>query len=177
MEKLVLGGGCFWCTEAVFQRVKGVTKVVSGYSGGKYPNPSYREICEGNSGHVEVIEISFDAQQISVAELLLIFFHTHDPTTLNRQGNDVGTQYRSVIFYANESQKLEAEELMIQLEKEQIFDAPIITELSPLTAFYPAEAYHQDYYNQNSYQPYCSVIIAPKIAKFLNHFSEKAATE
>ncbi len=177
MEKLVLGGGCFWCTEAVFQRVKGVEKVVSGYSGGEYPNPTYREICEGNSGHAEVIEISFDAQQISVAELLLIFFHTHDPTTLNRQGNDMGTQYRSVIFYANENQKLAAEELTIQLEKEQIFDAPILTELIPLTAFYPAEAYHQDYYNQNSYQPYCSVIITPKIAKFLKHFSEKAATE
>ena len=177
MKKLVLGGGCFWCTEAVFQRVKGVQKVVSGYSGGKYPNPTYREICEGNSGHAEVIEISFDAQQISVEELLIIFFHTHDPTTLNRQGNDVGTQYRSIIFYANEVQKLAAEKLMIQLEKEQIFDAPILTELSPLTVFYPAEAYHQDYFNQNSYQPYCSVIIAPKIAKFLKHFSEKVAKE
>lgn len=177
MEKLVLGGGCFWCTEAVFQRVKGVEKVVSGYSGGKYPNPTYREICEGNSGHAEVIEISFDAQQISVAELLLIFFHTHDPTTINRQGNDVGTQYRSVIFYANEAQKLTAEQVMLRLKEEQVYDAPIVTELSPIQSFYPAEAYHQDYYNQNSYQPYCSVIIAPKIAKFLNHFSEKVAKE
>ena len=177
MQTLVLGGGCFWCTEAVFQRVKGVSKVVSGYSGGKYPNPTYREICEGTSGHAEVIEISFDESQISVEELLLIFFHTHDPTTLNRQGNDVGSQYRSVIFYGNENQKLVAEELTIQLGKEQIFDAPILTELSPLTDFYPAETYHQNYFNQNSYQPYCSLIIAPKIAKFLKHFSEKAATE
>ncbi len=174
MEKLVLGGGCFWCTEAVFQRIKGVQKVVSGYSGGKYPNPTYREICEGNSGHAEVIEISFDAQQISVEELLLIFFHTHDPTTLNRQGNDVGSQYRSVIFYANESQKLAAEELMIQLEKEQIFESPVVTELSRLTVVYPAEDYHQNYYNQNSYQPYCSMVIAPKMVKFLKEFKEKS---
>jgi len=166
MEKLVLGGGCFWCTEAVFQRVKGVQKVVSGYSGGKYPNPTYREICEGNSGHAEVIEISFDAQQISVEELLIIFFHTHDPTTLNRQGNDVGTQYRSIIFYANEVQKLAAEKLMIQLEKEQIFDAPILTELSPLTVFHPADAHPKDYFNKNSYHPYGIEIFAPKIVNF-----------
>jgi peptide-methionine (S)-S-oxide reductase len=175
METLVLGGGCFWCTEAVFQRIKGVAKVVSGYSGGKYPNPTYREICEGTSGHAEVIEISFDESQISVEELLLIFFHTHDPTTLNRQGNDVGSQYRSVIFYANQAQKEAAEQLMIQLEKEQIFDAPIITELSPLTDFYPAEDYHQNYYNQNSYQPYCSMVIAPKLSKLVKAFSDKIA--
>jgi peptide-methionine (S)-S-oxide reductase len=175
METLVLGGGCFWCTEAVFQRIKGVAKVVSGYSGGKYPNPTYREICEGTSGHAEVIEISFDESQISVEELLLIFFHTHDPTTLNRQGNDVGSQYRSVIFYANQAQKEAAEQLMIQLEKEQIFDAPILTELSPLTDFYPAEDYHQNYYNQNSYQPYCSMVIAPKLSKLVKAFSDKIA--
>ena len=170
MEPLVWGGGCFWCTEAVFQRVKGVHKVVSGYSGGKYPNPTYREICEGNSGHAEVIEISFDAQQISVEELLIIFFHTHDPTTLNRQGNDVGSQYRSVIFYANQAQKDTAEQVMQKLKKEQVFESPVVTELSPLPIFYPAEAYHQDYYNQNSYQPYCSVVIAPKLKKFLEKF-------
>ncbi len=170
METLVLGGGCFWCTEAVFQRVKGVHKVVSGYSGGKYPNPTYREICEGNSGHAEVIEIIFDAQQISVEELLIIFFHTHDPTTLNRQGNDVGSQYRSVIFYANQAQKDTAEQVMQKLKKEQVFESPVVTELSPLPIFYPAEAYHQDYYNQNSYQPYCSVVIAPKLKKFLEKF-------
>ncbi len=173
MEKLVLGGGCFWCSEAVFQRVKGVSKVVSGYSGGKYPNPTYREICEGTSGHAEVIEISFDEQQISVEELLLIFFHTHDPTTLNRQGNDVGSQYRSVIFYADESQQKVAENLIQHLENDQIFDDPIVTEISQLQAFYPAEDYHQNYFNLNSYQPYCSVVIAPKLKKFLEKFQEK----
>jgi peptide-methionine (S)-S-oxide reductase len=175
MEKLVLGGGCFWCTEAVFQRVKGVQKVVSGYSGGKYPNPTYREICEGTSGHAEVIEISFDAQQISVEELLLIFFHTHDPTTLNRQGNDVGSQYRSVIFYANEAQKEVAEQVMQRLKKEYVFESNVVTELSPLSIVYPAEDYHQNYYNQNSYQPYCSMVIAPKLSKLVKAFSDKTA--
>ena len=175
METLVLGGGCFWCTEAVFQRVKDVSKVVSGYSGGKYPNPTYREICEGTSGHAEVIEISFDESQISVEELLLIFFHTHDPTTLNRQGNDVGSQYRSVIFYANQAQKEAAERVMQKLKIEHVFDSPIVTELSPLTVVYPAEEYHQNYYNQNSYQPYCSVVIAPKLSKLVKAFSDKTA--
>lgn len=173
MQTLVLGGGCFWCTEAVFQRIKGVVKVVSGYSGGKYPNPTYREICEGNSGHAEVIEISFDESLISVEDLLLIFFHTHDPTTLNQQGNDVGSQYRSVIFYADESQQKVAENLIQQLENDQIFDDPIVTEISPLQAFYPAEDYHQNYFNLNSYQPYCSVVIAPKLKKFQQKFQEK----
>jgi peptide-methionine (S)-S-oxide reductase len=175
MEKLVLGGGCFWCSEAVFQRVKGVSKVVSGYSGGKYPNPTYREICEGTSGHAEVIEISFDESQISLEELLLIFFHTHDPTTLNRQGNDVGSQYRSVIFYANQAQKEAAERVMQKLKIEQVFVSPIVTELSPLTNVYPAEDYHQNYYNQNSYQPYCSIVIAPKLSKLVKAFSDKTA--
>ena len=175
METLVLGGGCFWCTEAVFQRVKGVIKVVSGYSGGKYPNPTYREICEGTSGHAEVIEISFDESQISIEDLLLIFFHTHDPTTLNRQGNDVGSQYRSVIFYANQAQKEAAEQMIQKLKKEQVFDSPIVTELSPLTIVYPAEEYHQNYYNQNSYQPYCSIVIAPKLSKLVKAFSDKTA--
>lgn len=173
MQTLVLGGGCFWCTEAVFQRIKGVVKVVSGYSGGKYPNPTYREICEGNSGNAEVIEISFDESLISVEDLLLIFFHTHDPTTLNQQGNDVGSQYRSVIFYADESQQKVAENLIQQLENDQIFDDPIVTEISPLQAFYPAEDYHQNYFNLNSYQPYCSVVIAPKLKKFQQKFQEK----
>ena len=173
MQTLVLGGGCFWCTEAVFQRIKGVVKVVSGYSGGKYPNPTYREICEGNSGHAEVIEISFDESQISIEDLLLIFFHIHDPTTLNQQGNDVGSQYRSVIFYADEFQQKVAENLIQHLENDQIFDDSIVTEISPLQAFYPAEDYHQNYYNLNSYQPYCSVVIAPKLKKFQEKFQEK----
>jgi peptide-methionine (S)-S-oxide reductase len=173
METLVLGGGCFWCTEAVFQRLKGVSTVVSGYSGGKYPNPTYREICEGNSGHAEVIEICFNESQISIEELLLIFFHTHDPTTLNQQGNDVGNQYRSVIFYADEAQRLAAENVIKQLKDDRIFEGPIVTELSPLKAFYPAEAYHQNYFNLNSYQPYCSMLIAPKLTKFLKEFKGK----
>jgi len=175
MQTLVLGGGCFWCTEAVFQRVKGVSKVVSGYSGGKYPNPTYREICEGTSGHAEVIEISFDESQISIEDLLLIFFHTHDPTTLNRRGNDLGSQYRSVIFYANQAQKEAAERVMQKLKIEHVFDSPIVTELSPLTVVYPAEDYQQNYYNQNSYQPYCSVVIAPKLSKLIKAFSDKTA--
>ncbi len=174
MEKLVVGGGCFWCTEAVFQRLKGVTKVVSGYMGGLFPNPSYREICTGKTGHVEVIEISYNPREISLEELLLVFFKTHDPTTLNRQGNDVGTQYRSVIFYADEQQRTIAQQLIKQLEDAKVFGAPIVTELSPATEFYPAEEYHQDYFNQNSYQPYCSFVIQPKLNKFMKVFEELA---
>lgn len=174
MEKLVVGGGCFWCTEAVFQRLKGVTKVVSGYMGGLFPNPSYREICTGKTGHVEVIEISYNPREISLEELLLVFFKTHDPTTLNRQGNDVGTQYRSVIFYADEPQRSIATQLIKQLEDAKVFDAAIVTELSPASEFYPAEEYHQDYFNQNSYQPYCSFVIQPKLNKFMKEFEELA---
>ena len=170
METLVVGGGCFWCTEAVFQRLKGVEKVVSGYMGGLFPNPSYREICTGKTGHAEVILVEFDPEQISLEELLLVFFKTHDPTTLNRQGNDVGTQYRSVIFYADEAQRVAAEKLIQHLEKEQIFDAPIVTELSPASEFYPAEDYHQNYFNQNGYQPYCTFVIQPKLEKFSKEF-------
>lgn len=170
MQTLVVGGGCFWCTEAVFQRLQGVEKVVSGYTGGKYPNPSYREICEGNSGHAEVIEITFHPNQISLEELLHIFFHTHNPTTLNQQGNDVGSQYRSAVFYANETQRVAAENVMKKLEKDQVFDSPIVTELSLLHTFYPAEEYHQNYFNENSYQPYCSLVIQPKLLKLTQEF-------
>ncbi len=177
METLVLGGGCFWCTEAVFQRLKGVQKVVSGYMGGLFPNPSYREICTGKTGHAEVILVEFDPEQISLEELFLVFFKTHDPTTLNRQGNDVGTQYRSVIFYADEAQRETAAKLMQQLETEQVFDAPIVTELSPASEFYPAEEYHQNYFNQNGYQPYCSFVIQPKLEKFRKEFKEKLSSE
>lgn len=173
MESLVVGGGCFWCTEAVFQRVKGVLKVTSGYMGGIFPNPSYREICTGKTGHAEVIKIDYEPAEISLEELLLIFFKTHDPTTLNRQGNDVGTQYRSVIFYANETQRASAQQLIDRLEAEQVFDAPIVTELSPAAEFYPAEEYHQDYFNQNTYQPYCSFVIRPKLQKFMKEFQDK----
>lgn len=172
METLVLGGGCFWCTEAVFQRLQGVEKVVSGYTGGKYPNPSYREICEGNSGHAEVIEITFHPNQVSLEELLHIFFHTHNPTTLNQQDNDIGSQYRSAIFYANEAQRVVAENVMRKLEKDHVFDSPIVTELSPLDTFYPAEEYHQNYFNENSYQPYCSLVIQPKLQKLAQEFKK-----
>ncbi len=177
METLVLGGGCFWCTEAVFQRLKGVQKVVSGYMGGLFPNPSYREICTGKTGHAEVILVEFDPEQISLEELFLVFFKTHDPTTLNRQGNDVGTQYRSVIFYADEAQRETAAKLMQQLETEQVFDAPIVTELSPASEFYPAEDYHQNYFNQNGYQPYCTFVIQPKLEKFTKEFKDKITLE
>jgi peptide-methionine (S)-S-oxide reductase len=173
METLIVGGGCFWCTEAVFQRVKGVEQVTSGYMGGRFPNPSYREVCSGKTGHAEVIKIDFDPEQISLEELLLIFFKTHDPTTLNRQGNDVGTQYRSVIFYADQAQRETAEKLIQKLSEKQVFDAPIVTELSPAVEFYPAEDYHQDYFNQNTYQPYCSFVINPKLQKFMKEFQEK----
>jgi len=177
METLVVGGGCFWCTEAVFQRLKGVQKVVSGYMGGLFPNPSYREICTGKTGHAEVILVEFDPEQISLEELLLVFFKTHDPTTLNRQGNDVGTQYRSVVFYADEAQREAAEKLIQRLEKEQVFDATIVTELSPASEFYPAEDYHQNYFNQNGYQPYCTFVIQPKLEKFTKEFKDKITLE
>lgn len=173
METLVVGGGCFWCTEAVFQRVKGVEQVTSGYMGGRFPNPSYREVCTGKTGHAEVIKIDFDPEQISPEELLLIFFKTHNPTTLNRQGNDVGTQYRSVIFYSNQTQRETAEKLIQKLSEKQIFDAPIVTELSPAVEFYTAEDYYQDYFNQNTYQPYCSFVINPKLQKFMTEFQDK----
>lgn len=175
-EKLALatfGSGCFWCTEAVFQRLKGVEKVVSGYSGGKIKNPTYREVCSGLTGHAEVIQITYNPQEISYSELLEVFWKTHDPTTLNRQGNDIGTQYRSVVFFHDEEQKQLAEHYKLELEKAGIFSSPIVTEISPATQFYEAEDYHQNYYNQNSSQPYCSYIITPKLDKLQKVFKEK----
>jgi len=175
-EQLALatfGSGCFWCTEAVFQRLQGVEKVVSGYSGGKIKNPTYREICSGLTGHAEVIQISYNPQEVSYRELLEVFWKTHDPTTLNRQGNDVGTQYRSVVFYHDDEQKQLAEHYKQELEKAGIFSNPIVTEISPITEFYEAEDYHQNYYNENSSQPYCSYIIAPKLDKLQKVFKEK----
>ncbi|NND64048.1 MAG: peptide-methionine (S)-S-oxide reductase MsrA [Flavobacteriaceae bacterium] len=164
MEVMTVGGGCFWCTEAVFQQVKGVEKVVSGYTGGTAPGkPTYREICSGLTGHAEVVQVTFDASVISYEELLVIFMTTHDPTTLNRQGADVGTQYRSVIFYHNETQKEFAQAVIDQMKP--YYDAPIVTEVSPLETFYEAEADHQDYYNRNQGQGYCNYVITPKLAK------------
>jgi peptide-methionine (S)-S-oxide reductase len=142
MEQAIFGGGCFWCTEAIFQNLKGVTKVVSGYMGGHKPNPSYEDICKGDTGHAEIIRIEFNPEEISFEDLLLVFFKTHDPTTLNMQGNDVGNQYRSVVFYENQEQKLAAENMIDQLEKEMVFERPIVTEVTPVSIFYSAEDYH-----------------------------------
>ena len=170
-ETAVIGGGCFWCTEAVFQRVNGVTHVESGYTGGKIKNPTYREICSGLTGHAEVIKVTYNPEELSFADLLRIHFSTHDPTTLNRQGYDSGTQYRSVIYYQDEEEKRVAEEVMAEMA--DFFDDPIVTELSPLGTYYPAEAYHQDYYNQNTSQPYCQAIISPKVQKLRAMFADR----
>lgn len=174
LEVITLGGGCFWCTEAIFQRLEGVTKVESGYSGGAIKNPTYKDVCTGETGHAEVTQITFDTTKISLAELLKVFFKTHDPTTLNRQGNDVGTQYRSAIFYRNEEQKKVAGEIKNGLDKSGAFDAPIVTEITPFTAFYKAEDYHQNYFNQNkNSNPYCTFVIVPKVEKFEKYFEDK----
>lgn len=164
LQIATVGGGCFWCTEAIFQELKGIEKIVSGYSGGNVPGkPTYREICSGLTGHAEVIQITFDAEIISYETLLEVFMTTHDPTTLNRQGADVGTQYRSVIFYHDNNQKVVAEQVLKKLAS--YFDAPIVTEISPLDKFYEAESYHQNYYKNNTTQGYCSFVITPKISK------------
>lgn len=163
MEELVLGGGCFWCLEAVFNKLTGVEEVQSGYTGGKFPNPTYREICSGLSGHAEVIKIRYDKQQISLETLLELFFTFHDPTTLNRQGNDVGTQYRSVIYYSNDEQRKAAEDAMAEATK--IWDKQIVTEVSLIKEFYKAEDYHQNYYENNTNKGYCQVVISPKVTK------------
>ena len=161
-----LGSGCFWCTEAVFLEVRGVEKVESGYSGGQVANPTYRQVCSETTGHAEVVQVTFDPGVVSLKEILEVFFATHDPTTLNRQGADVGTQYRSGIFYHDEEQKKVAEEVIAEIEAEGIWDDPIVTEVVPFDEFYVAEEYHQNYFASNGYQPYCQVIIAPKVAKF-----------
>jgi peptide-methionine (S)-S-oxide reductase len=173
LEKATFGGGCFWCTEAVFQEVKGVHSVVSGYAGGTVENPTYYQICTGTTGHAEVIQITFDAKVISYAEVLEVFWRTHDPTTLNRQGADSGPQYRSVIFYHNDQQRAIAEQVKRDLQASGVWKRPIVTEIVPLTNFYVAEDYHQDYYQQNRYQPYCYVVIDPKLKKFRKDFTDK----
>ncbi|MDF3076757.1 MAG: peptide-methionine (S)-S-oxide reductase [Sphingobacteriaceae bacterium] len=177
IQQATFGGGCFWCTEAVFQTLNGVQKVVSGYMGGETQNPTYMEICNGDTGHAEVIRIDFDADVISFEELLLVFFTTHNPTTLNRQGNDMGTQYRSVIFYHTEEQRNEAEAMVRKLEAERVFDKKIVTEISPASEFYPAEDYHQNYFVQNTGKPYCAFVIQPKMNKLLADFREKIKPE
>jgi len=165
-DVITLGGGCFWCTEAIFDELRGVKQVESGYSGGHVPNPTYERVCTGTTGHAEVIQVTFDPQVISLNDILHIFFTVHDPTTLNRQGPDVGTQYRSAIFYRNDDQKKIAEEVMRDIAASKIWNAPLVTKLEPFKAFYEAEDYHQTYFASNPNQPYCRAIIAPKVAKF-----------
>ncbi len=173
METATFGAGCFWCVEAIFQRLKGVEDVKSGYMGGKIKNPTYREVCSGLTGHAEVIQIKYNPEIITYRELLEVFFQIHDPTTLNRQGADVGTQYRSVIFYHNDAQKELAEKIKKELNDNKVFDNPVVTEISPASTFYVAEDYHQNYYNQNGSEPYCSFVIQPKLEKFKKVFSDK----
>lgn len=173
IETATLANGCFWCTEAIFQRLKGVERVTSGFSGGTIKNPAYREVISGRTGHAEAIEIKFDASVISFQEILDVFFSTHDPTTLNRQGYDIGTQYRSAIFYHSEEQKLIAENFIEQLTKAKIFDAKIVTEVTEFRAFFKAEEYHQNYYNNNKTQGYCMAVINPKLEKFIKKYKEK----
>ena len=169
----IFGNGCFWCTEAIFQQLEGVLKVESGYSGGANPNPTYEEVCTGLTGHAEAARITYDPSKISYATLLEAFWGSHDPTTLNRQGNDVGTQYRSVIFYENEEQHKEAEFYKKKLQESGAYDQPIVTEITPFKAFYVAENYHQNYYNQNGSAPYCTYVIKPKLEKFKKAFKDK----
>lgn len=173
MEVATFAGGCFWCTEAVFLEIKGVEKVVSGYIGGKTVNPTYKDICTGETGHAEAIQITFNPNEVAYEDLLEVFFGTHDPTTLNRQGADVGTQYRSEIFYHSETQKTKAENYIQLLEKEKLYDKKIVTKVSSATVFYPAEDYHQNYYNQNSSQGYCQMVIAPKLEKLRKYYKSK----
>lgn len=172
-EVATLAGGCFWCLEAVYDEVKGVDSVESGYMGGRKPNPSYEEVCSGETGHAEVVQIAFDPKVVSYKELLEVFFVIHDPTTLNRQGNDAGTQYRSAIFYHSPEQKRVAEQTIRELESEKLFDTQIVTQVVPAEAFYPAENYHQEYFQRNQGQPYCQFVVAPKVAKFRRKFLDK----
>lgn len=166
------GSGCFWCSEAIFERLDGVESAISGYSGGHIKNPSYKEVCTGNTGHAEVIQVTYDPDKISYLQLLEVFFKTHDPTTLNRQGNDIGTQYRSVIFYHDEEQHRIALEVKDKLTAEQVWENPIVTEITEFVNFYPAEDYHQEYYDNNTQQPYCSMVITPKVHKFEKAFHD-----
>ncbi len=172
-ELATLGGGCFWCLEAVFQGLQGVERVVSGYAGGAVPNPSYEMVCTGRTGHAEVVQVTFDPAVLSYRDLLHVFFGIHDPTTLNRQGADVGTQYRSAIYYHTPEQKRTAQEVIAGIEREVVFDAPVVTEVAPFTALYPAEEYHQDYFRRNPGQGYCRAVIAPKVAKFRKEHLER----
>jgi len=173
VEVVTLGGGCFWCLETVYDRLKGVEDVVSGYAGGHVPSPSYQQVCTGTTGHAEVVQITFDPAVITFRDILDVFFTIHDPTTLNRQGADVGPQYRSAIFYHSDEQRAIAEGAIADLEAAGVWDAPIVTEVTPLTTFYAAEDYHQEYYVRNPNQGYCRMVIAPKVAKLRKHYLER----
>ncbi len=172
-ELATFGGGCFWCLEAAFEQLRGVHRVVSGYAGGENPNPTYKQVCSGRTGHAEVVQVTFDPGVISFCELLEVFFTIHDPTTLNRQGADEGTQYRSVIFSHDARQQEEAERMIAELTASGLWDGPLVTEVKPLPAFYPAEDYHQGYFRNNPQQGYCRVVVGPKVAKVREHFGEK----
>lgn len=173
MEKATLGGGCFWCLEAVYQELEGVTQIVSGYAGGHVVNPTYEAVCGKKTGHAEVVQLTFDPAVVGYRDILEVFFAIHDPTTRDRQGNDVGPQYRSVIFTHSDEQAIIARELIARLNTAHVFDAPIVTEVLPVPAFYPAESYHQDYYRQNRMQPYCTFVVSPKVAKFRQKFASR----
>ena len=172
-QKLTVGGGCFWCTEAVFNRLEGVVQVVSGYSGGSVENPTYRQVTSGSTGHAEVVQITYDSEIITLKELLEIFFTTHDPTTINRQGADTGTQYRSIILYENEEQRSTAKTVIREFNEKKIWPDPIVTEIKEYEKFYEAEDYHKDYYDKNKMQPYCRIVINPKLSKLREKFSGK----
>ncbi|MEI6477785.1 MAG: peptide-methionine (S)-S-oxide reductase MsrA [bacterium] len=172
-ESIVLGGGCFWCVEAFLSELRGVSEVLSGYAGGTVPDPTYEQVCSGQTGHAEVVRVEFDPKVISLHDLLTVFFTLHDPTTLNRQGNDSGTQYRSVVFYVSNAQKEEAQRVMQEIADRGVWEDPLVTTLEPLGEFYEAESYHQDYYNRQPNQGYCQVIIAPKVAKLRKEFADK----
>ncbi len=172
-EIAYLGGGCFWCVEAAIKQINGVESVRSGYMGGHVANPSYQQVCSGKTGHVEVAEVTFDPAVVSYSDLLHVFFTLHDPTTLNRQGNDVGEQYRSVIFYRDEAQKKTAEEVIAELTREKIFDKPIVTAVEPAATFWVAEDYHQDYFANNPHQPYCMFVVAPKVKKIREKYAQR----
>ncbi|MFH1277330.1 MAG: peptide-methionine (S)-S-oxide reductase MsrA [Candidatus Eisenbacteria bacterium] len=173
MQVATLGGGCFWCLEAVFEQLRGVGAVRSGYAGGSVADPTYQEVCGGGTGHAEVVQLQFDPREITYREILEVFFTIHDPTTMNRQGADTGSQYRSAIFYDSPEQKTAAEGIIAEMEKEKVFDDPIVTEVVPLEKFYEAEKYHQEYYERNGNQPYCQVVISPKVEKFRKTYAEK----
>lgn len=173
MESITLGGGCFWCVETIYNMLNGVESAVSGYSGGHTNNPTYKEICTGTTNHAEVVRVTFDPNTVSVSEILEVFFSAHNPTTLNRQGDDIGTQYRSIIFYENEHQEEISREIIEKLTSENIYSEPIVTQIEKFTKFYPAEDYHQGYYSENQQQPYCSMVVTPKVEKFKKVFKDR----